>query len=190
MLSAVTLVLLACAGSDGTGSTLRPGTPATAEQSTITTTSSPPASTVATPTTTTVAEPGVPDPCDLVTVAEAAEIDPSITASEEPAPLSGADTRTCDMGALTVTVGPGGSADTLLYEGMEEDGVEALDITVEGSDGAFAYSSGDDVWQVAAIDENHSLTILLWSDPVGVDSPEMERLRLLLETAVGRLNDR
>ena len=132
-------------------------------------------------------ESSMPDPCSLLTVDEAAVCDPSITSAEEPMTVAGATTRACDYGPFTVTVGPGGAAGSLRYEGMEEEGIEAVDISVAGADGAVAYLIEGTVWQVAAAGPEHSVMILLWSESLRLDSPEMEQLRLLLETAFGRL---
>lgn len=185
-LTVAVLVAGACAGTDTVESPPPSRAVTSTEPATTTITRAAPAPTAST--TTEAAESRLPDPCALLSVAEAADLDATITRAEEPAPLANAETRTCDMGALTITVGPGGPDDSLLYEGMEEDGVEPLDITVHGADAALAYASGDDVWQVAAVDDEHTVTILLWSAPVSVDSPELDGLVALLETAFGRLD--
>ena len=174
------LILVACGGSDSSET-------ASLANSAPTTTSGGASTTEGSDTTTAAVDSDVPDPCSLLTVDEAREFDPSISSSQEPSSESGATMRICDFGSFSVTVGPGGPADSLRYEGMEEEGTEAVDIEVTGAEGAVAYNTEGEVWQLAAVGPDHSVLILLWSAGVAQDSPELDQLVRMLEIAFGRL---
>lgn len=176
----IALIVVACGGSDSSETT-------SLVISEPTTTSGGANTTEGSDTTTAAVDSDVPDPCSLLTVDEAREFDASISSSQEPSAGSGATMRICDFGSFTVTVGPGGPADSLRYEGMEEEGTEAVDIEITGAEGAVAYITEGEVWQVAAVGRDHSVLILLWSTGLAEDSPELDQLRRVLEIAFGRL---